>query len=264
MTIPMPDSIRPASLPPGYRAYLGYADGEWPTAPVLRGLHPSAQVVGLTVTGGTLDADGVDCEPGNPDAKSAASWVKRKLDAEPGSRPVAYADLESRGYSMTEVLAELAKLGVSREQVRVHTAHYDGEHICSPARGCRDADGRVITFTADATQWTDQFAGVNGAKIDMSALADSYLGTPGPAPAPTSWEDELVANIPVLRQGDTGQAVKNWQALLLANGYSLAPDGEDGDFGPLTDERTRKFQEDKRIGVDGIVGPQTYGAMLSA
>ena len=34
MTLTMADSITPGNLPGGYDAYLGYVDGDWPTAPV--------------------------------------------------------------------------------------------------------------------------------------------------------------------------------------------------------------------------------------
>lgn len=257
MTIEMPDSIRPADLPPGYRAYLGYTDGRWPTAPVLRGLHPSAHVVGLTVTGNTLDADGCDIENGDLSPWSGARWAKEKLHADPQSRPVQYASV---GIMATVVSADEA-IGVSRSQVRLLTAHYGkGRHICGPGT-CGE-----LPFDADGTQWTDSYAGANGSKIDMSELKDSFFGaTAAPPPVPGSnWEDRLMATIATVRKGDSGQAVRNWQALLEAAGYSLAPYGFDGKFGPLTDQRTRKFQEDRHITVDGIAGPQTWTTALSA
>lgn len=175
--IQMPDSTIAGNLPMGYPAYLGYADGNWPTGPRLPQLFPGAKIVRLTVNGSTLDqADGVDCEPGNIDAKGSADWVRRKLAAAPSFLPVVYADLASEGYSMSEVLAELAKLGIGREKVRLLSAHYDGEHVCSPERGCRDARGNVITWTADGTQWTSRFPGINGSEIDMSLLSDGFFG----------------------------------------------------------------------------------------
>lgn len=174
--IPMADSITPANLPGTYLAYLAYTDGRWPTANAVRKAHPSAHLVTLTVTGRTLNADGIDCEPGNVNALKAAAWVvAKRASGEP--RPVVYADLASAGYSMTEVVAALARMGVTRGQVRLLTAHYDGEHICAPVRGCKDADGNLIAFTADGTQWTDTAPGLHGSKIDMSILLDDFFGT---------------------------------------------------------------------------------------
>jgi hypothetical protein len=175
----MADSITPGNMPMGCTAYLGYVDGNWPTASRLPELFPGARYVSLTVLGSTLSADGVDCEEGNPiNAHRAAVWAHDKLAASPGSRPVMYADLATPGYSMSEVLQELAGLGVNREQVRVLTAHYGSQRICSAAAGCKDKDGKLIAFTADGTQWTDEYPGINGSKIDMSLLADDFFGPP--------------------------------------------------------------------------------------
>lgn len=264
MTLSMPDSIYPANLPAGYPAYLAYADGEWATEDAVRAAHPQASTVVLTVTGTALEADGIDCEEGNPGAVSAADWVRRKLAADPASRPVVYADLATPGYSMTEVLAALASLGIPRDRVRVLTAHYDGQHVCSPAHGCRDAAGNLITFSADGTQWTDSFPGVNGSQVDMSLLADGFFA------APQTWEEKLVTLLPVIRQGSTDvQAVKNWQGLLVARGYDLGTtglrrDGVDGSWGDVTQRATLAFQAASRIKQDGIVGPVTYTAALTA
>ena len=63
-----------------------------------------------------------------------------------------------------------------------------------------------------------------------------------------------------LRQGSTGGAVKILQVGLNGRGYALVGDGI---FGPATDGAVRRFQSDNGLAVDGIVGPQTWGALLS-
>lgn len=176
MTIAMPDSVTVGNIPMGYPAVLGYVDGIYQTAARLPVLFPAAQHLTLTVTGNTLEADGIDCEEGNLTAEQAADWVKRKLASAPGSRPPVYADLDTEGYSMADVIAELLKLGIVRAQYRVLTAHYewkpggDAEHICGPGT-CGTA------FQADGTQWTETFPGIGGSKIDMSVLADDFFGS---------------------------------------------------------------------------------------
>ena len=257
MTINMPDSVTPGNIPMGFPAYLGYVDGLFKTAPRLAELFPGTRVVSLTVLGSTLSADGIDCEPGNMDAHRAAVWVHDKLEASPGFRPVVYADLESPGFSMSEVLAALAHMGVTRDQVRVLTAHYDGEHVCSPARGCKDKDGNVITFTADGTQWTDQFAGLNGTLIDMSALADDFFGS---TPSTTSTDAEkILMQLQLVKQGAAGEQVKTVQGLCCARGHAVTVDGV---FGPATTSAVKAVQAAAHVTVDGIVGPQTWAALL--
>ena len=64
----------------------------------------------------------------------------------------------------------------------------------------------------------------------------------------------------VIRQGDSGGAVKILQVGLNAFGYALVSDGI---FGPATDNAVRRFQSEHGLAVDGIVGPQTWGVLLS-
>lgn len=251
----MPDSIYPGNIPKGYPAVLGYVDGKWATASRLPALFPGARVVTLTVFGTDLQADGVDCEPGNVNAAGAAAWVKRKLAASPGPRPVVYASTAGEpGYGMPYVLAELYKLGIGANQVRKLSAHYgEGEHVCSPGR-CG------ATFTADGTQWSSSFAGVGGAAIDMSLLNDDFFGaTPVPAPA-TDWTEHIVQQLPTLQQGATGTYVRTVQFQLGEHGHPVTVDGV---LGPVTDQAVRALQAALHITQDGVVGPaQTWPALL--
>jgi hypothetical protein len=261
MTLTMPDSTVPANLPAGYPAYLGYVDGQWPTVPKLLAAHPEAHVIGLTVLGGTLAATGVDCEPGNVNAVGAASWVKRKLAVAPASRPVAYADLESPGYSMAEIIAALLNLGIPRVKYRVLTAHYTGTaHICSPST-CGTA------FQADGTQWTSKYPGIGGDDIDMSLLDDSFFGAA--APAVPAWQETAMQNLPLdVKQGATGEVVRTIQGLCIARHQGAllgdsGPDGDgvDGSFQAKTTAAVKAVQKAAGFTVaqqDGVVGPLTW------
>ncbi|MBE9226772.1 peptidoglycan-binding protein [Phormidium sp. LEGE 05292] len=67
---------------------------------------------------------------------------------------------------------------------------------------------------------------------------------------------------PILRVGSQGQAVRDVQALLSQQGlYRNAPDGV---YGSQTQAAVRQFQQSQNLPVDGIVGPQTWGAMLNS
>lgn len=58
-----------------------------------------------------------------------------------------------------------------------------------------------------------------------------------------------------------GDAVKEWQELLIKRGYSCGDSGADGVFGSSTDGAVRKFQKDNGLTVDGVVGAKTQAAL---
>lgn len=55
--------------------------------------------------------------------------------------------------------------------------------------------------------------------------------------------------------------VRTWQGQMRARGWSI---GVDGAFGPESDRVCRQFQAEKRLGVDGKVGAQTWAAAWNA
>jgi hypothetical protein len=82
-------------------------------------------------------------------------------------------------------------------------------------------------------------------------LAASLIGD-----APPSVTPPPSTSRPTIRQGATGEAVREAQRLL--GGLAI-----DGVFGPLTDARTREFQTSRPpLVVDGIIGPRTWEALL--
>ncbi|MGD1805527.1 peptidoglycan-binding domain-containing protein [Dapis sp. BLCC M126] len=67
-------------------------------------------------------------------------------------------------------------------------------------------------------------------------------------------------SLPVLRNGSKGYDVTLVQGLLNDAGYgSLVADGI---FGVRTDAAVMMFQKDRSLIVDGIVGSQTWGALV--
>lgn len=65
-------------------------------------------------------------------------------------------------------------------------------------------------------------------------------------------------------KGWTGEEVKRIQQALEAKGYSVGDAGIDGDFGDDTDAAVRRFQDNRGLEVDGIVGPMTQTALYSS
>lgn len=65
-----------------------------------------------------------------------------------------------------------------------------------------------------------------------------------------------------LQKGDKGDTVKALQTLLIGYGISCGKWGADGDFGEDTYTAVRKYQEKKKLSVDGIVGTNTWNKLL--
>ncbi len=74
---------------------------------------------------------------------------------------------------------------------------------------------------------------------------------PPPPPGGRTW--------PLVSRGHSGERVRTVQYLLRARGYSVSADGA---FGPITDSAVRSFQSARGLSVDGIVGPQTWEALV--
>lgn len=64
---------------------------------------------------------------------------------------------------------------------------------------------------------------------------------------------------PTIENGTSGENVKSVQHLLQAQGYNLVIDG---DFGASTERYIQQFQYMKGLRVDGVVGQQTWEALI--
>lgn len=67
------------------------------------------------------------------------------------------------------------------------------------------------------------------------------------------------AQMPLIQDGSKGRAVYVWQAILGFTGSDL-----DGEFGPYTEKKTKEFQKEHKLNIDGIVGNQTWKAGLES
>lgn len=95
----------------------------------------------------------------------------------------------------------------------------------------------------------------------------TYDASVTPSVPPQSSSDRLI-NVETyqVRRGSVGVTVKSLQTLLSARGYSDEDGWDlilDGEFGPHTDFAVRLFQKDHALEVDGIVGKNTWRALLN-
>ena len=115
--------------------------------------------------------------------------------------------------------------------------------------GGRDEFGRDVPNPAgidlaDGTFW-------DGLRMtDNGWVNVTYLWTGGETPG---------GNWPTVRQGANGESVRTIQYLLNHHGASLATDG---DFGSGTVAAVRSFQTAEGLSSDGVVGPNTWAALI--
>jgi peptidoglycan hydrolase-like protein with peptidoglycan-binding domain len=73
------------------------------------------------------------------------------------------------------------------------------------------------------------------------------------------WTGTSTATYPTVRRGASGSTVGALQYLLNYRGASLTVDGS---FGANTETAVRSFQSSHGLTVDGVAGPQTWGALV--
>lgn len=84
-------------------------------------------------------------------------------------------------------------------------------------------------------------------------------GTPPGTPSRTAprWPGRYLTQPPIMR----GDDVRTWQRQMHARGWHITVDGA---YGPASEEICRAFQQEKGLGVDGVVGPKTWAAAWTA
>lgn len=71
----------------------------------------------------------------------------------------------------------------------------------------------------------------------------------------------MIDDAPELRAGDMGEWVTYLQERLEAAGCS--PDAIDGEFGAITDEAVRRFQEGNGLTATGVVDAATWALLIT-
>jgi peptidoglycan hydrolase-like protein with peptidoglycan-binding domain len=94
---------------------------------------------------------------------------------------------------------------------------------------------------------------VRNFQIAKGLGADGIVG-------PLTWAALIQGN--QIDQGDTGQAVRALQRL-LHDKFGYGEVNVDADFGPITKNAVLDFQAEYDLDVDGIVGPDTWQALIA-
>ncbi|WP_369170964.1 peptidoglycan-binding protein [Streptomyces sp. R28] len=107
---------------------------------------------------------------------------------------------------------------------------------------------RGYTLEADGIFGPNTHSAVIQFQKSQSLAADGVIG-------PNTWS-KLITTV---QYGSSGQAVKAAQTQLNVYGYGLAVDGA---FGSGTKSAVVAFQENHHLQVDGVIGPETWRALL--
>jgi hypothetical protein len=84
--------------------------------------------------------------------------------------------------------------------------------------------------------------------VSLPTLQEVLQGHPNPPPHPN---------------GLLLTTTKSIQEFLIAHGYDCGPTGADGLWGPRTEAAVKKFQQDHKLTIDGVVDAPTRAAMLA-
>ena len=110
-----------------------------------------------------------------------------------------------------------------------------------------NGDGVYLKKYNISTQYIPGFGRPNWGVVSSNAGDEEASGT---------------VSYPTIELGSKGSDVKKAQQLLIAKGYSCGVAGADGDFGAGTYNAVKKFQADNGLEADGIVGDNTWAALL--
>ena len=133
----------------------------------------------------------------------------------------------------------------------------DDDSTCTDHKGILATAGSKVSCSALAAKQkeidakTTQLRSAAAASTQKAASTAEAVSSAAPS---GGW--------PTVRKGSSGDAVAALHKLLKALGYSISSaEARVEGFGNSTYEAVTKFQQAKGLGVDGIVGPQTWSAL---
>lgn len=156
----MYDSIELSQIPKTAKYVAGYVGGNWPTYPSLAKAFPKATLLSVAINA-TENADCLDVETGDASISDVYAWLNRQ-HARGITRPVIYIQASN----LDKLMLTMNANGFKRAQYRLWTAHYDGNHICSPS-SCKQ-----VKTAVDGTQWTSSSGGKD---LDQSSLLPNFF-----------------------------------------------------------------------------------------
>lgn len=134
---------------------------------------------------------------------------------------------------------------------------------------------KILVVLQGVVRWGGNYRGrpdemhfeVIGSPAQVKKVADmirsGVIGTAKPVTSKPSIKDfPAYPGKPLERGMENNKHVATFQAKMKARGWKRMK--ADGDFGAITEDLVRQFQKEKRLKVDGVVGPKTWKAIFTA
>jgi len=271
------------SLPKGAQAYAGYSTGAGDVPWTEQDFADHATALGPCLhidqdpAASDPTADLLDVERGAATVSDAPWWAKRaladfKAARRPGQRsPAIYCSASN----VSAVVHSLISGGVT-SGVGLVVANWS----LTEAQAVSDVLAASGPFPIVGIQFTD------AGPYDVSVMRTDWLANqsgkpapkpePKPAPVPSSipaWQETLMNKLPTLAEGAHDEAghvffVGRLQALIAEYGRitdlaAAACQEATGVFDAATAAAVRAVQEHMHLTQDGIVGPQTWGVLIT-
>lgn len=176
--------------------------------------------------------------------------VTNDMDSALESYPLLLPVLDSNGLNPTLVYDHHPRTAVGTSDDFIHLLFTDGRNvsagITSPqARDELQRHGATKAIALDGGGSTKLLA--YGVMVNNQSVNNTIINAVG------IWFDEVPILDSVLKNGSKG-----FDVIVLQK--HLGNIVIDGDFGTATERAVKSYQEGKKINVDGIIGPQTWGA----
>lgn len=159
---------------------------------------------------------------------------------------VEYVIFESRIYSRAYGFSKRVYNGSNKHDKHVHISLRHGKQ-----------------WEDDTRSWGYYTEGAVPTPPPPPAPAPQPVAPPFPLPAGYYFGPKSGPNNSISGYFGVGYKAKlaPWQAQMKHRGWDIDVDGL---FGPKTEEVVRKFQAEKRLAIDGKIGPQTWAAAWTA
>lgn len=142
-----------------------------------------------------------------------------------------------------------------------NTAEVTAQQIDQSPWGTKDVVGVLSNVVGDRASYYSRLVNEGPAAVPTPTVDPTPVAVPvEPTPAAPVVQGFVFPDVAVTTDPAPVEKVKAIQSLLVLSGLHIAIDGI---FGPITEGAVKSFQGSHSLTVDGVVGPETYPALLA-